>query len=194
MKNLRIWVFVLAVMALSIGGIVGVSNEFAYASSTNTATANVSTETAESNAAFFGRRLKAYGVHAPVGASIATTSTTDTYFQVPKSGRVISIKFSSLAALAANDTNYITWTVVNLGQAGAGSTALLSTSDLNTTKATGGVAITASSSKSLTLHGTTTNLDVTEGDVIRIRATATGTLAGAVTVPSYSVLIDANGQ
>lgn len=147
-----------------------------------------------SSSAMFGRRLKAYGVHVPVGASIATTSTTDTYFQVPKSGRVISIKFSSLAALAANDTNYITWTVVNLGQAGAGSTALISTSDLNTTKATGGVAITASASKSLVLHGTTANLDVVEGDVIRIRATATGTLAGAVTVPSYSVLIDANGQ
>lgn len=146
-----------------------------------------------SSSMFFGRRLKNYGVHVPVGASIATTSTTDTYFQVPKSGRVVSIKFSSLAALATSDTNYITWSVTNLGQAGAGSTALLATSDLNTTKATGGAAITASSSKSLTLHGTTANLNVTEGDVIRIRATATGTLAGAVTVPSYSVLIDANG-
>lgn len=141
-----------------------------------------------------GRRLKTYGVHVPVGASIATTSTTDAYFQVPKSGRVASIKFSSLAALATSDTNYITWTVVNLGQAGAGSTALLKTDDLNTTKATGGAAVTASASKELVLHGTATNLDVVEGDVIRIRATATGTLAGAVTVPSYNVLISANGQ
>lgn len=140
-----------------------------------------------------GRRLKNYGVHVPGLASIATTSTTDSYFQVPKSGRVKSIKFSSLAALAAHDTNYITWTVVNLGQAGAGSTALLATDDLNTTKATGGAAIVASSSKSLVLHATETNLDVVEGDVIRIRATASGTLAGAVTVPSYNVLIDANG-
>lgn len=191
MKNLRTWVFVLAVMALSIGGVVGVSTDFVHANPANVSTDTVSTET---TVPFFGRRLKAYGVHAPVGASIATTSTTDTYFQVPKSGRVISIKFSSLAALAASDSNYITWTVVNLGQAGAGSTAILSTSDLNTTKATGGAAITASSSKTLVLHGTTSNLDVVEGDVIRIRATATGTLAGAVTVPSYSVLIDANGQ
>jgi hypothetical protein len=140
-----------------------------------------------------GRRLKAYGVHVPVGASIATTSTTDTYLQAPKSGRVIGIKFSSLAALATSDTNYITWTVVNLGQAGAGSTALLSTADTNTTKATGGTAITASSSRSLVLSSTATNLDVVEGDVLRIRATATGTLAGAVTVPSYSVLINASG-
>lgn len=141
-----------------------------------------------------GRRLKHYGVHVPVGASIATTSTTDTYFQVPKSGRVASVKFSSLAALATSDTNYITWSITNLGQAGSGSTAILATDDLNTTKATGGAAIVASSSKSLVLHGTVTNLDVVEGDVIRIRATATGTLAGAVTVPSYNVMIAANGQ
>jgi hypothetical protein len=141
-----------------------------------------------------GRRLKTYGVHVPGLASIATTSTTDSYFQVPKAGRVAAIKFSSLAALAANDTNYITWSVTNLGQAGAGSTALLATNDLNTTKATGGAAIVASSSKSLVLHGTAANLDVVEGDVIRIRATASGTLAGAVTIPSYNILIDANGQ
>jgi hypothetical protein len=89
--------------------------------------ARASTPESAAPAAAAARRLKAYGVHAPVGASIATTSTTDTYFQVPKSGRVISIKFSSLAALATSDTNYITWTVTNLGQAGAGSTALLST-------------------------------------------------------------------
>jgi hypothetical protein len=143
---------------------------------------------------YFGRRLKDYGVHVPGLASIATTSTTDSYFQVPKAGRVLSIKFSSLAALAASDSNYITWSVTNLGQAGAGSTALLKTDDLNTTKATGGAAIVATSNKSLVLHGTASNLDVAEGDVIRIRATATGTLAGAVTVPSYNILISANGQ
>lgn len=149
---------------------------------------------ASSEYAFVARRISDQGVHVPVGASIATTSTTDTYFQVPRSGVVLSIKFSSLAALATSDTNYITWTATNLGQAGAGSTALLSTADTNTTKATGGSAIVASSSRSLVLTGTTANLAVTEGDVIRIRATATGTLAGAVTVPSYSVLIRENGQ
>lgn len=149
---------------------------------------------AAAESSVLARRLSDAGVHVPVGASIATTSTTDTYFQVPRTGTVLSIKFSSLAALATSDTNYITWTVTNLGQAGAGSTALLSTADTNTTKATGGTAIVASSSRSLVLTGTAASLNVTEGDVIRIRATATGTLAGAVTVPSYSVLIRANGS
>lgn len=144
--------------------------------------------------AFASRRLSDQGVHVPVGASIATTSTTDTYFQVPRSGTVLSIKFSSLAALATSDTNYITWTATNLGQAGAGSTALLAATAANTTQATGGSAIVASSNRSLTLSGTAANLAVVEGDVIRIRATATGTLAGAVTVPSYNVLIRTNGQ
>lgn len=190
MKNLRTWVFVLAVAVLGVtvyASIFGLPVSAALDSTVDTAAETTSS-------AYYGRRLKAYGVHAPIGESIATTSTTDTYFQVPKSGRVISIKFTSLAALSASDSNYITWSVTNLGQAGAGSTALLATSDLNTTKSTGGVAISATSSKSLVLHGTTANLDVVEGDVIRIRATATGTLAGAVTVPSYNILIDANGQ
>lgn len=158
--------------------------------------ASGATDAAESTASsmFFGRRAKNYGIHAPVGASIATTSTTDTYFQVPKSGRITHINFGSLAALAADDTNYITWTISNLGQAGAGTTAILSTADTNTTKATGGSALVASAKRSLVLSTTATNLDVVEGDTIRIRATASGTLAGAVTVPRYSVNIDANGQ
>ena len=139
------------------------------------------------------RRTKVYPTHVPVGASIATTSTTDTYFQAGKSGTLLAVLFSSLAALATSDTNYITWSMTNLGQAGAGTTEMLATSDLNTTKATGGVAITANANKALTIHGTAANLAVVEGDRIRIRATATGTLAGAVTVPSYSVLIEASG-
>lgn len=141
-----------------------------------------------------GRRLKNYGVHVPVGASIATTSTTDTYFQVPKSGRLAALFFGSLAALAAHDSNYITFSMTNLGQDGLGTTEMLKTDDLNTTKATGGAGITANAKKTLVLHGTTANLNVVEGDTIRIRATATGTLAGAVTVPRYTVSIDANGQ
>lgn len=149
---------------------------------------------APGSSAFFGRRLKNYGVHVPVGASIATTSTTDTYFQVPKSGRITHINFGSLAALAADDTNYITFSITNLGQAGSGSTAILAATDANTTKSTGGTALVASSKRTLTLSTTATNLDVVEGDTIRIRATASGTLAGAVTVPRYTVNIDASGS
>jgi hypothetical protein len=122
--------------------------------------------------------------------SIATTGATSEYMIAPKSGNLVGIDFSSLAALAASDTNYITWSVVNLGQGGAGSTAMLAVDDLNTTKATGGVALTANAKRQMTLHGTAANLVVVEGDRLQIIATATGTLAGAVTRPSYSIKIN----
>lgn len=120
-----------------------------------------------------------------VSASIATTSNTDNYVIVPETGTLDSVDFSSLAALAAHDSNYITWTITNLGQAGSGNTAMLAATDANTTKATGGTALSANTKRSLTLHGTAANLAVTAGDRLLIRAAATGTLAGAVTVPVY---------
>lgn len=118
-------------------------------------------------------------------ATIATTSNTDAYVIVPETGTVTSIDFSGVDALAANDTNYITFSVTNLGQSGAGSTAILAATDANTTKATGGAALAANTKRSLTLHGTAANLAVTQGDRLRIRAAATGTLANTVTFPSY---------
>lgn len=119
--------------------------------------------------------------------TIATTSTTDTYVIAPEDGTLTSIDFYGLDALAANDTNYITFSVTNLGQSNGGSTAMLSAVDANTTKATGGSAIAAHTKRSLTLHGTAGNLSVVQGDLLRIRATATGTLANTVTLPKYCV-------
>jgi hypothetical protein len=121
--------------------------------------------------------------------SIATTSTTDEYIIAAKTGKVTAIKLNSLSGLAAHDSNYITPTVVNLGAAGSGTAALLAASDANTTKATGGSALTANVLRSWTLSSTVADLNVTEGDVIRLRATATGTLAGAVTRPMWEVTI-----
>jgi hypothetical protein len=126
----------------------------------------------------------------PGTTDIATTSTTDEYIIATKSGNLVGVDFSSLAALAANDTNYITFSMTNLGQAGAGSTAMLAATDPNTTKATGGTALVANSKRQLVLHGTVANLVVVEGDRIRIRAAATGTLAGAVTRPVWNVKIN----
>jgi hypothetical protein len=121
--------------------------------------------------------------------SIATTSTTDEYIIAAKTGKVTAIKLNSLGGLAAHDSNYITPSVVNLGAAGAGTTELLATSDANTTKSTGGSALTALTPRSWALHATAANLNVTEGDVLRLRATATGTLAGAVTRPQWEITI-----
>lgn len=119
------------------------------------------------------------------GATIATTATTDEYVMAPMAGTLQDVSVSALVALATNDTNYITFTVTNLGQAGAGTTVMLSTSDLNSTKATGGQAIVLNGKTSLQVNATPASVLVAKGDRIRIRATATGTLANTVTKPVY---------
>jgi hypothetical protein len=121
--------------------------------------------------------------------SIATTSTTDEYIIVKKTGKVTAAGLFSLSGLAAHDSNYITPTITNLGAAGSGTAALLAASDANTTKATGGAALTAAVQRSWTLSATAADLNVTEGDILRCRATATGTLAGAVTRPIWKVVV-----
>jgi len=140
-----------------------------------------------------GRRLKTYGIQTPGTTSIATTGNTDEYLTVPKSGILVAAFFTSLLLLATSDTNYVTFSITNLGQAGAGSTALLAATDPNTTKATGGTAVAANTKRALTLHGTAANLVVTEGDRLLIRFAVTGTLGAAVTRPQVALLIDANG-
>jgi hypothetical protein len=119
-------------------------------------------------------------VSVPIG-TIATTGDTDAYAIVPETGTLAGVDFSAIDALAAHDSNYITFSITNLGQAGAGTTAMLAATAANTTKATGGSALVANGKRSLTLHGTAANLAVTAGDRLLIRCAATGTLAGTVT-------------
>lgn len=118
-------------------------------------------------------------------ATIATTGNIDSYVIVPETGILSGVDFSGADALAANDTNYITYTITNLGQAGAGTTVMLAATAANTTKATGGTALTANTKRSLTLTATTTDLNVTAGDRLLVRVAATGTLANTVTFPTY---------
>lgn len=121
------------------------------------------------------------------GATIATTGNADVYVIVPADGVLSGADFSGVDALAASDTNFITFSITNLGQAGGGSTAMLAATDANTTKTTGGTALSANSRRSLTLNGTAANLAVVAGDRLRIRAAATGTLANTVTFPVYNL-------
>lgn len=113
-------------------------------------------------------------------ATIATTSNTDVLVSAPCDGVLESADFASVSALTANDTNYVTFSITNLGQAGSGSTAMLAATDTNTTKATGGTGLTANSRRSLSLSATAGNTKVNKGDVLRVRYAASGTLAGAV--------------
>ena len=121
--------------------------------------------------------------------SIATTSTTDEYIVVAKTGKVTAAKLNSLSGLAAHDTNYLTFAITNLGAAASGTAALLAATDANTTKSTGGSLLTANVVRSLTLSSTAADLLVTEGDVLRLRATSAATLGGAVTRPMWEITI-----
>jgi hypothetical protein len=103
----------------------------------------------------------------------------------PVSGVLSAAWFSGVDALAASDTNYITFTITNLGTSGSGTAAMLAATDANTTKSTGGTALTANARRVLSLNGTAANLVVAAGDRLRIRAAATGTLANTVTFPVY---------
>lgn len=125
----------------------------------------------------------------PGTTQIATTSTTDEYLIAAKTGVLAAAVFTPLASLASHNSNYITFSITNLGQAGAGTAPMLAASDANTTKATGGTALAASTKRTLTLNGTASNLAVTEGDRLLLRATATGTLSGAVTRPVWQISI-----
>ena len=119
------------------------------------------------------------------GATIATTSNSDVYVIAQTSGSFASAVFSGVDALSASDSNYITFSITNLGQGCSGTAAMLAATDPNTTKTTGGTALAANTARSLTINGTAANLVVVSGDRLRIRAAATGTLANTVTFPVY---------
>lgn len=121
------------------------------------------------------------------GTAIATTGNTDNYIIVPETGVVSEVLFSGTTTLAASDTNYITFSITNLGQTGVGSVAILESSAANTTKATGGSAITANAKRTLLLNTTASNLNVVAGDRLLVRAAVTGTLANTVTFPTYLI-------
>lgn len=113
--------------------------------------------------------------------TIATTGNTDEYILAPFAGTVTGVDFSGVDALTASDTNYITFSITNLGQSGSGSNPILAATAANTTQVTGGTGLSANTKRSLTLNGTGSNLIVAKGDRLRIRAAATGTLANTVT-------------
>lgn len=119
-------------------------------------------------------------------STVATTGNTDYVFVAPHSGTLVGADANTATTLATNDTNYVTFSVTNITNSNA---AMLAATDANTTKATGGAAWTASTVRALTLNGTAANLVVNQGDVIRVRFAATGTLGGALSNPSVNLRI-----
>jgi hypothetical protein len=125
-------------------------------------------------------------------ATITTTGNIDGYFTPPFAGRLVAAVFTGIDALAQHGSNYLTFSLTNLGQAGAGSTAMLAATDANTTKTTTGSAIGANTPRAMTLHGTPANLVVAAFDRLRFRVAATGTLNNTITVPTVVLVFERN--
>jgi len=125
-------------------------------------------------------------------ATVATTGNTDGYIHSPIAGKLAAAIFSGVDALAQHGSNYLTFSLTNLGQAGAGSAAMLAATDANTTKTTTRSALSANNPRSLTLTATGADLVVAKNDRLRFRAAATGTLANTVTFPSVLLVFEPN--
>jgi hypothetical protein len=117
-------------------------------------------------------------------STIATTGAQELLVQAPAAGTLIAARFVGKDALATDNTNYLTFALTNKGQAGAGSTAMLSATASGTTQTTGGAAIAAYTSRNLPLHATGGNATVAANDCLALSITATGTLGNTVTEPS----------
>ena len=120
-----------------------------------------------------------------VSATITVVAGSgNVYAIVPETGTLDGIDMSVTDTLAASDTNYLAITVTNLGQAGAGTTAMLDGTDANSTKTTGGSGFTTNAKRSLSLS-TVGALAVTSGDRLFLQVTQIGTIANSVTFPVW---------
>ena len=113
--------------------------------------------------------------------TVATTGTTEQIVVVPFAGTITAARVAFKDALAQHATNYLTFAIVNKGQAGAGTTAVLAATDANTTKTTTGTAISAYTARSLALNATAGNKVVAAGDVLALQFISAATLANTLT-------------
>lgn len=124
-----------------------------------------------------------------ISQTIATAAgNTDLPIIAPVTGNVAAVYFSGVDALAASDTNYITWSVTNRGQDSSGSINVLGSTTTNSTRATGGTALAGETLRTLLLTSTAADLAVTIGDRLRVRYAVTGTLANTVTGAVTSII------
>jgi len=124
-------------------------------------------------------------VHMDLGTIDTAAGNYDVWLISPITGSFVSIDFCGESNLATSDTNYIQWTINNFGLTGNYNRSVLSAAASNSTKATGGGAITATQRRQLILSETDEQTRVVEGDRLRVRAKVTGTLANTVTFSTY---------
>jgi hypothetical protein len=89
--------------------------------------------------------------------------------QAPFDGTITGVQYVPVSSITGADTNSRTISLVNKGQAGSGSTTVA------TLALTSGVNAAADDDKTVTLSGTSANLQVTAGDTLLWRSVHVGT-------------------
>lgn len=104
----------------------------------------------------------------------AVAATSSFLVLAPSAGTLTLAQFANATAVATSDTDYWSFALVNRGQAGAGTTNMLDSGAVNSTKATGGSALVAKGNRALGLNATGANLIVAANDVLEFTLTKTG--------------------
>lgn len=130
-----------------------------------------------------------------LGTIAAAAGATAFTFQAPSTiaagSKLTAVRFVSKDGLAASDTNYVTFGLVNKGAGGGGAQVLADAANAaNSTKLTGGTALSAYVARGLVLATLTvgTERDVAGGDVLEMTFTVTGILAN--TLRQCAVLLE----
>ncbi len=103
--------------------------------------------------------------------------TVEVLLIVPFAGTITSVRVAFKDGLTANDTNFVTFRLINKTTADSD---VIAATDANTSKATGGSAVTAYATRTLTL-ASAGGVAVAKLDVLALRVTGTGTLANTLT-------------
>jgi hypothetical protein len=88
---------------------------------------------------------------------------------VPRDGTITAVTYTTVTAITGANTNTRSVSLVNKGQAGAGTT-VIATLQFNS-----GINTVAADEKAITLSVTATDLVVVAGDVLQWQSTAVGT-------------------
>jgi hypothetical protein len=136
--------------------------------------------------------LRAKHIHATVATVPTAAGTLEMLLLADGAGTLSLGKIAFKDALAQHDTNFVTFALVNKGQAGAGTTQMLASSPAgtNTTKITGGAAISGYVPYQFVLSATAANLVVAAGDVLALQITGAGTLANTLTEGTIKLVFD----
>lgn len=129
-----------------------------------------------------GTQLSTAAATKELTVQLGTISATTTILvSAPNVASVLAgLRIAVGTTVTTSDTDYWTIAAVNKGPAGSGTTDVLDTGAANTTKVTGGSAITANVARAATLHGTGANLVLAANDVIAITLTKSASAANLV--------------